>query len=313
MPARRGREGRATVAGPDPACDARVSERAPSPEPDEPERRQLGPFAAEPWMVAVARLGYLVRGLVFAGIGLAGAAVAIGLSERPRGAVGVIRAISRLPLGDVMLVAVAAGLLGYAMLSFAGAIRDPYAYGGGPRGWAMRGADVGVGALYVALAAAALRLLAEPGAGAATTAADWAAFVLRLPAGRLWLGLLGAGVLAAGVFLARKAFVYPFDARLDRRALGPLARRWTVLAARAGTLVRAALIALCGGSMLQAAVLRDAARVADLAGGLEVLGAGTTGPLLLGLASAAFVGYGAYQLVKVRHRRLDWSRRDAQP
>lgn len=238
------------------------------------------------------------------GIGLAGLAVAVGLSERPRSAVGIIRIASRLPLGEVMLVGLAAGLLGYAMLNFAGALRDPYEYGRGVRGWMMRGADAVAGAFYVALALAALRLLL-PGTRPGSTAAAWAERVLRLPLGDLWLGLLAVAVLAAGVFLTRKAWSYPFDGRLDRRAMSEGMRRWTVRAARMGTAARAALFLLCGGSGLRAAIERDPSRVDGLADGLEFLGRGALGPLLLGVAATAFAAYGVYQFVKARHRRLD--------
>lgn len=260
------------------------------------------------WFVALARLGFAMRGVVYLGIGLVGLAVALGVTERPRSALGVVRLISRLPLGDVMSMTLAAGLAGYAALNFAGAWRDPFDYGAGLRGWVLRGADAVSGAIYLALAAAIVRLLAEPGTRSAQVAVDWAARVLGLPLGAVWLAGIGVAVTAAGVFLVRKATLSTYDTKLDRRALGEPVRCWISRLARLGTLARAAVFIVCGSSVIQAARHGEPARVATVTGGLEALGAGVLGPFVLGFISVGFAGYGAYQVVKTRHRRMDFTR-----
>lgn len=255
-------------------------------------------------VLLAARLGFAARGVVFIGIGLAAATVAVGLTTRPRGAVDVIRVVARLPLGQVMLGALAVGLVGYAALSIAGAVQDPFGHGRSVRGWLTRGADALAGALYVSLAATAVRLIAQPGRGAGRTAAEWAARVLALPLGALWLGALGAGLLGTGAYLLVKARRASFDDRLDRRVLTLRARRRIVAAARVGTAVRGALFGLCGATVVAAAAQRQPERVADLGDALAVLGDTAAGPWLLAAAAVGFAAYGVYQLAKARYRRV---------
>jgi hypothetical protein len=64
------------------------------------------------------------------------------------------------------------------------------------------------------------------------------------------------------------------------------------------------IFAVCGGSVLRAAWRREPSRVVDLAEGLDALGGGVLGPVILGAVSAGFIAYGLYQFVKARHRRI---------
>jgi len=76
-----------------------------------------------PWLERAARIGYVAKGVVYVVVGISAMLVALGLDERARGSPGALRAIVQLPLGRVLLAALTAGLLGYAMLSFVAAVR----------------------------------------------------------------------------------------------------------------------------------------------------------------------------------------------
>ncbi|HYD53159.1 MAG TPA: DUF1206 domain-containing protein [Gemmatimonadaceae bacterium] len=268
-----------------------------------PERRGAD-HAPRRWLSWVARLGYATSGLVYLAIGLAGLAVAVGISDRARGHHDVLVAATALPLGRVALASLAVGLACYAAMNLMGGVADTYGVGRGIRGWVMWGGDVLVGGLYLSLAATAVRLLAQPGRTAGPTAAAWAAQVMSAPAGRAMLAAVGIAVLLAGVFLVHKAVDAPFAGRLDRRRLGARAVRWLLLAARVGTAARGALLVVCGLAAIGAANHRAPTWVAELADGLDLLAEGRTGPLLVGLISAAFAAYGVYQFAKARYRVL---------
>lgn len=256
------------------------------------------------WIAWVARLGYATSGLVYLAIGVAGLAVAIGAAERARGHEGLLLAALRLPLGQVALASLAVGLSCYAAMNLMGAVEDPYRFGRGVRGWAVRGGDVLAGGLYLSLAVTAVRLIGEPGRTAAPAAAAWAAQMASAPLGRIGLAAGGIGVVLAGAFLLHKADVAPFATRLDRRRLGERTVRWLVAAARAGTAARGVLLVVCGVAAVAAAVQRAPTWVAELADGLDLMAQGPSGPLLLGLVSCAFLAYGLYQLAKARYRLL---------
>jgi hypothetical protein len=68
--------------------------------------------------------------------------------------------VESLPLGRLLLVSLSIGLLGYAALNLVGAVRDPEQRGRSLTGILTRAADALTGALYVALAVAAVRIAA---------------------------------------------------------------------------------------------------------------------------------------------------------
>jgi len=282
------------------AVDTEVLTRA---ERREPARARLG------WGVLAARLGYVASGILYLGIGAAGLAVAIGASPRSRDHEAALRLFARLPLAEIALAVLAVGLLAYAVLNTAGALLDPYGYGSGIRGWALRGADAVAGALYLSFAAAAVRLIIQSDARAGPTAAEWAVRVLALPFGRVWLVLGGAIIAGAGAFLLRKAAHWSFVERLDRRALSRGASRWLELAARIGTAGRGTLFVICGVAAVLAGARHEPGWIVDLAGGLDALDQGLLGPILLGVASLSFVAYGTYQVAKARFRVIRFWRR----
>src|SRR5438270_8497729 len=78
-----------------------------------------------PWVERMARLGYAVRGVLYAIIGLLALAVAAGAGGTTTDKVGAIATIGSRPFGKVMLVLIAAGLVGYSLWGFIRALFDP--------------------------------------------------------------------------------------------------------------------------------------------------------------------------------------------
>lgn len=273
--------------------------------------RALGPTPSEGWLERVARLGYVAKGVVYVVVGLSGVLVAVGLAERARGSPGAMRAIVRLPLGDLLGAALVAGLAGYALLSFVAAARAPERAAGTGRalaGIALRVADAATGLAYAGLAATAVRLLADPLYDAGALGATWSRALFVVPGGAALL--VGGGVLlvAIGAYLWHKALTTPFGELLERRRLPAGVAAWIVRLARAGTLARGVLFAVCGGMLARAGWRRDPAAVGDFGDALTVLAAAPAGPVLLAVVSLGCVAYGGYQFAKARFRRMRLTR-----
>ena len=255
------------------------------------------------WLEWAARAGYVARGIVFTAVGLTAAAVAAGLLRRPRGMLGVLRDIARQPLGAAVTGVLGLGLAAYATLSFVSAVREIDPESRHRQHLLMRAADAFSAMVYVGLAVLALRLMLQPQAEAARVAQGWAARVLALPGGRWLLGGAGGALVAAGLFLIGEAYVVRFAERFDRRTLGPRTMHALVAAARLGTGVRGAVMAVGGVLVIRAAVSRRPSRVGDIGDALAALASARFGPALLSIAAAGFLGYGAYQLAKAWFRR----------
>lgn len=212
--------------------------------------------------------------------------------------------IERQPLGELLLATLSLGLLGYAALNLAGAFRDPEKRGRSIAGILIRGADALTGALYVVLAVAAVRIAAAPSSEGRRIIEVWAAGILGVSGGRVLLGGIGLSLVGAGGFLVHRARTEPFESILDRRKLS--AATWQLLtgAARFGTLVRGVVLGISGLLVIEAAVTRRAERVGGVGSALAAVETTPMGAWLLGVAGLGFLAYGAYQLAKVRYRRV---------
>jgi hypothetical protein len=268
------------------------------------DRRRWSRLTSDPWLKWAARFGYAACGVIYIAIGFAAASVALGFARHPKGSEDVMLSMARQPFGELVVIALGVGLAGYAALNFAGAINDPEGRGVSLYGLAIRAADALTGALYIALAVAALGIVVTPETNSINPAVGWAAKILGLPFGAVILGLIGSTLMVSSVYLLYRAWTEPFGNMLDRRSISSDARKVVRLAARAGTAVRAVIFGICGFFVLRAAASRMPERVGDVADALAALGRGMIGPVMLGVAAAGFIAYGGYQLTKARYQRI---------
>ena len=262
------------------------------------------PDSRSTWLTLAARIGYAACGLVYIAIGAIAGAVALGLAERPGDAHRAMLLIERLPLGDVILTALSLGFIGYAALNIVGAVRDQERRGVSTMGLVMRAADAITGALYLALAFAAVRIAAAPVRDGRRVVEAAAARVLLLPAGPVLLACIGLSLLGAGGLLLHRARVERFADVLDRRLLSERARHLITGAARFGTVARGVVFCICGLLVFEAAFTGQPGRVGDVGDALATIDTSPFGAGALGIMALGFIAYGAYQLAKVRYRRV---------
>lgn len=268
------------------------------------DRRRWALHASDSWLKWAARFGYAACGIMYIAIGLAAGSVAMGFATHPKGSEDVMVTMARQPFGELVVIALGVGLAGYAALNFAGAINDPERRGVSLYGLAIRAADALTGALYIALAVAALGIVVTPYTNSVNAAVGWAARILALPFGAVILALIGSTLMVSSVYLLYRAWNEPFGDMLDRRSISGETRKVVRIAARVGTAVRAVVFGICGFFVLRAAASRTPERIGDVADALAAIGRGIFGPVLLGIAAAGFVAYGVYQLTKARYQRI---------
>lgn len=261
------------------------------------------------WIQILARLGYFAKGVVYLLVGGLALRSATSTGGRTEDSSGAIRSLLDEPFGEVFLVAIGVGLLGYMLWRIVQALLDPEHEGGDAKGIATRAAYLISGVLYAALAIEAFRLglgSSSGGSGGSSGggADHWTAMAMQQPLGRWAVGLVGLGLIAFALYEFRKAVTADIDDRLDLSELGATGRSWVVRIGRAGLAARGVVFVLIGWFLIRAAVQQNPSEAGGLEEALETLQGQAYGPWLLGLVAAGLVAYGLFQIVKGRYRLI---------
>jgi Domain of Unknown Function (DUF1206) len=104
------------------------------------------PAVAEvaPWVERLARVGYVAKALLYITVGLVAARAAFG-PGKATDTHGALRLVHGMTFGRLMLLVVAAGLMGYAVWRVVEAVVDPDRRGHSPKGIALRVGSAGRG------------------------------------------------------------------------------------------------------------------------------------------------------------------------
>src|SRR5688500_9883255 len=129
--------------------------------------RQLEDAAREvaPWIVILARIGYVAKALLYATVGILAAQAALGSGGRTTDLGGALREVVRAPMGEAMLLVIAAGLAAYAVWRVVDAIFDGEGRGADLKGVLRRLGSALRGLAHAGLALAAFRLATGSGDG----------------------------------------------------------------------------------------------------------------------------------------------------
>ena len=134
---------------------------------DGPAGRELEEAAREvsPWIVVLARIGYLAKAVLYATIGILAAQAALGNGGRTTDVGGALREVVRAPMGEAMLLVIAAGLVAYAVWRLVDAIVDGEGRGRDLKGVVRRIGSALRGLAHVGVALAAFRVATHSSAG----------------------------------------------------------------------------------------------------------------------------------------------------
>jgi hypothetical protein len=259
--------------------------------------------ARSPWVGRAARLGLFAKGVSYAIVGLLAIQIPLGLGGETSDRQGAMRTVAEKPFGEALLLALAAGLAGYAVWRLAQGFLDRDEEGTGLKGLAKRIGYVARAALYGFLAFVAVALVVGLGSSGGDETEE-AAHVLDLPLGRWLVAGIGLGFLAAGVYNAYRSVTAKFRKHLREHELDEEVRGWVIAVGVVGHGARAVVFGLIGIFLLKAAWEYDPNEAIGLDGALRKVAQQTYGELWLGLVAAGLVAYALYCFVQARYRRV---------
>ena len=259
-----------------------------------------------PWVERLARVGFAAKALLYITVGLLAAKAGLGPGGRTTDTHGALKVVLGMTFGHILLLVVAAGLMGYAVWRLVEAVVDPDRRGTGLKGLALRTGSAARGVFHGGLAIAALRLASGTRSSAATNdAGQWTAFAFGLPGGQL-LVWLGAGAITGyGGYQLYRAYTAKLGRQLDLSPLPAPAATFVVGVSRFGIAARGIVFCLIGFFLARAAVGHDAGQAGGLEESLDTLAGIGRWPFVA--VASGLVAYGLYELVNARYRRIRMS------
>jgi hypothetical protein len=261
--------------------------------------------AANRALELLERLGYVVRGALYAVMGLLALRVVLSVAGgQTTDLTGSLVFLIGNPLGKLVLIVTAVGLAAYSLWGFTRAIYDPLHRGSDASGYMARLGFVTSALSYAAIVVFALQILAGSGASAADSTQKTVAAVLTHPAGgplTILIGLVVIGV-ALGQFL--EAIRATFAQDLKGAEMSARTRANVVKLGRFGMFARGVIFLIIGWFVVQAGIHHDPAQAQGFGGAFVFLLAQPFGRILLGIVALGLVALGLHSFACARWVRL---------
>jgi hypothetical protein len=260
---------------------------------------------SNPWLELAERAGYVIRGALYAVMGVLALGLALGIGGGATDQSGSLRLLAGGPWGTALLLAVIIGLGAYSLWGFVRAIFDPLHRGKDAPGIAERLGFAWSGIAYAAIVLFALRLLAGTSqAGSHDTTQSSIAKVLTLPAGQWVAVVIGLIAIAVGVAQLVEAVRAKFKEDLKRSEMSEVEEQLVVGLGRFGFIARGITFGVVGWFVFQGGLHRDPNQVHGFAGAFIFLLNQPYGHLLLGVVAAGFIALGLHSFACARWIRL---------
>jgi hypothetical protein len=256
------------------------------------------------WLEPAARAGLLAKAALYGIIGAVALAVAVGAGGQTTDQKGALATLADEPAGSVLIVLLAAGLLGYALWRLVQAIFDTGGEGDDATGVVKRVGYGATAAIHLALFAFAIRLLAGSGGSSSGSGSgssqeqQTTAGVLGWPGGRAIVIIAALVIIGVGAYNAYRGVTKAF---MDELRVDGSARRLVEPLGVVGHVARGVVFALVGVFLMKAAVEYDPSEAEGLDGALARLADQPYGQVLLGLAAAGLLAYAAYCVADARY------------
>lgn len=251
------------------------------------------------------RLGYLVRGALYAVMGLLALSIALQIGPgKTTDLQGSLVFLASNSLGKAVLVVAAVGLTAYSIWGLVRAIYDPLRRGSDASGYLERFGFVTSAVSYALIVVFALQLLTGSSTPASTSTQTYIATILTHPGGGLLTILVGLFTLGIGIGQFIEAYRAIFAKDFKSAQMTPSARKWAIRLGRFGMFARGVIFLIIGWFILQAGLHNTPGVVQGFGGAFVFLLAQPYGRLLLGVVALGFIALGLHSWACARWVRL---------
>jgi len=254
------------------------------------------------------RLGYVVRGALYAVMGYLALRIALGQrGGKATDLAGSLVWLTGNSLGKVVLIVVIIGLVSYSFWGFIRAIYDPLHRGKDAQGIAARIGFVTSALSYAALAFFALQILAGQGVGSSDSTQKTIASLLANPVGGIVTELLGVIAIGVGIGQFIEAYRATFAKDLKAAEMSESERKLAIGLGRFGMAARGVTFLVIGWFLIQAGIHHDPGKATGFGGAFLFLLSQPYGHLLMGVIALGFIALGLHSFACARWVRLLYS------
>jgi hypothetical protein len=262
-------------------------------------------LATSPVLELAERLGYLVRGALYAVMGLLALSIALRIGPgQTTDLPGSLVFLTHNPLGKVVLLVAAVGLAAYSVWGFVRAIYDPLHRGRDTSGYTERFGFLTSAISYAVIVVFALQLFLGSGTPTDSSTQKTISTLLTHPGGGPLTILLGLFTLGVGLGQFLEAYRATFAQDLKSAQMSASTRTRAVNLGRFGMAARGIIFLIIGWFILQAGLHHDATQAQGFGGAFLFLLAQPYGRWLLGFVALGFVALGLHSFACARWVRL---------
>ena len=238
-----------------------------------------------------ARAGYVASGIVHLLVAWIAASLAMSASSKDADQSGAFRTLSEHPLGKVLMVAMALGLVLLAIWQVTEAVRAS--------AWKDRIKPLGKCLAYLMLASPAITLLVTRQADSGGQTQQTTRTVMSVPGGKVLVVLAGLVVVGVGAYHVYKGLTKKF-----RQDLVEHPGRAAEVAGTIGYAAKGIALLIAGGLLAWAGMTGDTEQARGLDGAFKALLEVSFGRVLVVVIAVGLLCFAAYCVVRARFARV---------
>lgn len=256
------------------------------------------------------RAGLVAYGVVHLLIAWLGIQIAFGESGKDASSSGAMQTLAQQPLGEVLVWAVAIGLVVLVIWRLLEAWHDYQSEDGKEQALKPVGKLIKA-VIYGAIAVSAFQVATASGGGGGgkgggkgggggSSTDGYTAQLMQMTAGQLLVGAVGVAVIGYACYLAYRGWTEKFLDDLDGTH-GPEAGKAYTWIGKVGHLAKGAAIAVIGGLFVWAAITHDPKKSGGLDQALQEMRDQPFGQVLLIVVALGIACYGLFAFARARH------------
>ena len=251
---------------------------------------------------AVARMGYIAKGVVYLLIGGLAIMAAVGLGGKNASSKEAINSLASQPFGGFMLGVLGIGLCGYTIWRFVQAWSDTENKGSDAKGIVTRIGFVISGITYAGLGVYCFDIILNAAYSSGGSTEDRTAKLMSYPGGVYLVFAVGLVFIGVGIRQIWRAVKRSYLKNWHTQEMSRHQLKVAEGITRWGLSARGVVFMIIGGFLCLAAWNTNPDQAEGLGGALSTLASQPFGPWLLGIVALGLISYGGYCLLNARFR-----------